>query len=330
MVSGTASSDISSTGHCFYSKLDGVLNKTLLTTSPARAKKSTARSKLECVIQSCDCRWRCIASFHARTGVCLAASISRLPLDWMKQCGLLTSDDDNSWSTYISREALTTNASVGRPSGLWLLDNLFRGCNLGSKGRSLDFSETNVTWNVAGPSGIVGPEKFARLSAASRPKIVTYQGGQFLLDFSQRFTMLVWVKTDDVVQEMPIIQGDAGNNSVLVFWFYPSKNQDQIYLFHKATYYSDIIAQGRLHWRHLSVRKDGDTYAIFVNGSSYRFPYREEGTNGSPEVLGLGFAPQSSRRHHASSFYQGSMACVAIFERALSSGEIKSFMDFCP
>lgn len=325
MAGGTASSDVLSVGACFFSKSDGVLNKTLLTTTPARAKESTARSQLECIIQSCDCRWRCIASFHAQSGVCLAALVSRLPLDWMKQC-LLTSDNDNSWSTYISKEALS--ASVGRPNGLWLLDNLFRGCNLGSKGRLFDSSETGVTWNATGPSGIAGPEKFARLNAPSRLEIEVNQGGQLLLDFTQRFTMLVWVKTEDVAKVMPIIQGSAGANDKIQFWFYPSSNQDQILLGQKKTFLSTINGQGRLHWRHLAALVDVNTYAAFLNGSSWQLPTpNSHGRHGMPEILGLGYPPQSPPN---AKYFQGSMACAAVFERVLSSEEIRSFMNFCP
>lgn len=319
-----SASDIISRG-CQYSKMAGALNESFLAARSINKRKIAAHSEMECVMTTCDCSTRCIASFYRPSGTCLSATITSLPLEWLKQCDLLIDASDGSWATYISSQALTSEASE-RPSALWLLDDMFRGCNLGSKGRQLDCSETGVTWDAVGPLGKASRQRFARLDNNSRPVIEVSHEGQFLLNFNQSFTMMVWVKTDDVPPlKSPILDGISKGNQSLQMWFWPGANQSQIFVGHVRSFSSEIKAEGRLQWRHLSLVYAND-YKLFLNASKWEILSKYHAAKAAqPDILTVGF-----RFNDRLNYYQGSMACIAIFERALQIEKIESFMNYCP
>lgn len=168
---------------CQLSQIDGVISDSFV------QQNISARSAIDCFVSSCDCFSRCILSFHHGSGVCLSTPLSALPLDWMRQCDLLTTSKDSAWSSYVPNEILEHGIKWKRPSGLWLLDKAFRGCNLGSKGRLLDASNVRETWTVAGPR-TSSHAKYMRFDASFYPVIQILHGNKSLINFAVRTTFL--------------------------------------------------------------------------------------------------------------------------------------------
>ena len=245
----------------------------------------------------------------------------------MQQCDLLTTTEDLSWSSSISREAITKNSSWEQPSGLWLMDSVFRGCNLGFKGRKLDSSDFRVTWTVEGPRGGSLGLRYARLDTNTRPVITIKHGNSSLLNMTQSFTVMMWVKTDDVTARMPILEGREGSHYSTLFCFFPSRNLDQVQLAHSKAINTHYNSQGKLFWRHLVFRyMQPSDYKIYLNGTLW--PIHQEFipniNSVQPEKFQIGY------RHRGSFFFRGSMACVSIYEKALSSVEFQTVKNACP
>lgn len=306
---------------CRLLQVEGVLNKN------AVHRNFTARSKLDCVKSSCDCFTRCVVSFHRLSNVCISAPLSPLPLDWMQQCKLLTATEDPSWSSAISSAAITKSSTWERPKGLWLMDSVFRGCNLGTGGQKLDSSDVRVTWTRVGPRGDGSDLRYSRLDKNTRPVIQIKHGSSFLLNASQSLTVLVWVKTDNVKTAMPILEGRKKTNYTTLFWFFPSDQRDQVQMAHFKAVESTVNSQGREFWRHLVFRYHHPTsdYKMYLNGTLWpeKFRFQPPITSWQPEKFQIGFREPSF-------FFHGSMACIIFFEKALSNDEIQSVKNTCP
>lgn len=168
---------VQATIECQFAKLEKMVVEN-------RTKETRAHSELDCLLSSCSCTSPCIASFHEETGVCrwLPTPSLKIPIPFDILQRYLSFVPDKSWSSFISRATLTNSTLWDQPSGLWLMDSVFRGYNLGSKGRRLDCSDKGVVWNDVGPRGSMSGMKFTRLSKASRPVIQNLHDGQYLLN----------------------------------------------------------------------------------------------------------------------------------------------------
>lgn len=305
-----------------YVKVSGVV-------SSHANKESTARSKLDCVISSCSGPARCIVSFHSRSGLCIASPLPRLlPLSWLKQCGLLTVTLDPLWSSYISN---MPEATWERPSGLWLMDSAFRGCNLGAKGRQLDSSDVGVGWSSVGPRGETWGLKYARLNKTSQPVIQVLHGGTYLLNFIQPFTVMLWLRNDDVDDQLVILDGrydPAPIKFATRFWFFNSRNQDMLLFCRDYCTYTTKNAMGRLWWRHVAfVFEGGQNFKVYQNGTLLPvFKFRKDNNPSEVKQLHVGFHHQNYPNYN----FRGAMACISMFEKPLDVNEIRAIMNECP
>ena len=289
-------------------------------------KRSKTDSLIDCLSVSCNCDVRCIASYNPETGLCLSVSIAAVPLDWMKDCDFLVADTGG-WVTYISVHPET---SLERPSAFWMMDDLCRGRNLGSKGSQLDSSVAGVPWSVVGPlHGVSSSRRFARLNASTRPEIQVRHDGNYVLDFTRPFTIALWVKSDDVISRMPLVDGwnsDAAKYA-MHFWFFSSKSQDQVYIWHSLRSFSKVNNAGRLGWRHIIATSNDRTHTkFFLNGTVWPLDRNIVGSlqRVNPDKILIG-----RRVNDNSNIFKGGVGCVVILERAISDEEAGKLMNMC-
>ena len=287
---------------------------------------TTALSELDCLMSSCECSMECVITFHRESGICLSALISPMPLEWMKEC-LFIASNDSSWTSITRIEAVQRNVTWNRPSGLWMLDNVLRGCNLGSHGHLLDSSETGIAWSVIGPRGSGSNLRYARLGSSTRPKVQILHGGSVVLDFLKPISLLLWLKTDSVTAFMPIIEGRsslASNGESAHIWFATNVLNQIWYRSVKGTK-STVNNQDRNNWRHMAfIYLGSNQYETYLNAQLWPEQTVLSGmTVPQPTVIQFGYREPSF-------FFQGSMACIAIYEKAMTASEIKSVMTSCP
>ena len=159
---------------CRFQTIDGVIKGHL------SHSNTTARSLLDCSISSCGCNPRCVGSFNKKSGACVTATLSAAPLAWTKAF-LFSNTSDKDW---VSFAPVASFISLPIAVGLWLMDNSFRGRNLGSTGQRLDSSDTGLAWTTEGPLGSSSPLKYAYFGGSATPQIQVSHSGRFLLDYT--------------------------------------------------------------------------------------------------------------------------------------------------
>ncbi len=215
-------------------------------------------------------------------------------------------------------------------ASLWAFDSVCRGRNLGTKGRLLDSSETNVNW-TAHPLECPNSElKIAHIGAGSELMAALRHGGTQLLNFTQPFTLGLWLKTDDVYGRMPILDGynDEARARTLQFGFLWSFYQNQLMVIGYRKIFSVKNLPGRTTWRHIAVMYLGGTeYDFFLNGRRIN-PF-DNGTLVSArqdtDRLFIGMVA-----YNRGSFLQAKLACVSMFERSMTADELEKWTATCP
>lgn len=300
--------------YTFYT-MDGVLHFS--------HRNSTAQSLLNCLMSTCSRLERCVASFNKKTGACMTATLSTIPQRSWKKDFLFNNDIDKNWvSSFLLRDPALA------PAGMWTMDSFFRGRNLGYKGKVLDSSETGLTWSSEGPRGPLTPFKYALFTGKERPQIQVIRNSIFHIDFTKPFTVALWVKTDAREAIQPLLQGwnTVNDTTAFQFWFYNSKNLDQIFLNANNRIYTELNGTNKLLWRHIAVTYDGkDQYSAYLNGTNWPISIQKGSlTRVNPDVIQIGFLINSNN------VFKGSMACIAIFQRNLTTNEVRAFMLTCP
>lgn len=216
-------------------------------------------------------------------------------------------------------------AVTRQPNALWPLDDAHRGDNLGVLGRQFNLKIENVKWTDVGPLGKKAGN-YVRLGNMTNISVLAHHDGKKLLDLSKPFTITVWVKTDDMVIRMPILETYGKNYARnFHFWFYESQYQDQLYINNPRYVYTTINKTDRLKWRHIACRHHGESkFSFYLNGK--KWPIIQEGKKPSPtkeiEIIYIG----SQRNEY---FFYGNMACFMIFGEALTTDEIKNVRTMC-
>lgn len=229
---------------------------------------------------------------------------------WITQAG--------DWDSYVI-------GAAKQPKALWPLDSVYRGRNLGFGGQQFDLNVENVMWKDAGPLG-KNAGNFAHLDSTTKLSVVAHHGGKKLLDLSKPFTITVWLKTDNRTAIMPIFETYATDNALLFhFIFHPSKSQDQLFMNGPRRAYTTKNNTDRLNWRHIACTHHGESnYSFYLNGNEWLLSH-EEDPKPVPEIeiISIGSRLTASFR------FFGSMACMMIFDKALTPGEIKSVKSLC-
>lgn len=312
------------TRQCGFSNVDGVLNGTY------SHMNSTAVGLLDCIASNCGCKARCGGSFNKKTGLCMTAFMSSALVTCMKDVFFIKSSDD-SWISFVP---MVPRANlIPKPSALWLMDNRSGGRNLGSKGPLLDIIHKGLTWNSEGPLGSMSPLKYARNFKAAESKIQLFHNGSHALNFTQPFTISLWLKTDDFSESGVILDGIGKfNNWATTLYLYPSKNRDQITLSQKVEAKTIVNDTNKFDWRHITAIYLGETnrYAFYLNGTVWPIFNIKTVTEYSvptviPDYINLGYYAWTS-----SHTYKGSMACITFFEKALTQQEVQNLMENCP
>ena len=220
------------------------------------------------------------------------------------------------------------------PSGLWLFDNESKGKNFGTKGPKMDMSVDGLTWTMSGPRGTASAFQYPTKDLTDKskiPKMPLKDNGALLIDFSKPYTIAVWIKTivtgsyrAEVLEGYP--QGS------LDLWFWPSYDLDQIELgpyHHKGQIYRTMKnGNGASEWRHIAVSYESvSKVQMYLNGSSWAL---ETSASGSRTVYQPDYFCLWQQCGRANQGLRGSMACLTIYERALSQNEVRAVMDACP
>lgn len=204
-----------------------------------------------------------------------------------------------------------------------MLDAINRGRNLGPR----DMNEKGLTsWDVMGPRATASNRTFVNVGRAKAAVIQLLHCNRHLINFSGSFSLAVWVKIKDESVPMPIFEwkSDTGVD----FWFYPSNVQDQLqlYLAKGHEYNSKKNNSMRLSWRHVAAvyKKAGDVQFYF-NAHSLGVLSSTTKTLrvDQPNQFNLGRFSSEDR-------FFGSMACLTIYERALTQAEVRLLMNECP
>lgn len=320
---GSAISSVSKHRNCRYSTIPGVLKAIY------SHKNIEARSRMDCIRSSCVCNSRCAASFNKKTGKCLSTTLSAVPLSWTKD-RLFDGTEENVWVSFVPGNSIF---SLPIPDGLWVMDGSFQGQNLGSKGSKLDMSVNKLTWGSVGPLGYSSSLKYARGFTAARPQIQNRHGSNFLLDFGNSFSLAMWVKADNFIDYAVLLDGwnsDEKKWSVSLY-MWPSKNLDQITLSTNVEARSTLNETNKLNWRHIAAIKEGTGhYSLYLNGTKWPILFNKPigymSSRRTPDVIRVGHYPETDYKF----YFKGSIACIAIFERALTVTEVRQYMASCP
>lgn len=307
--------------------------KGLVLKSEFRDYNIIARSQVDCLSSLCAGRLStCAVSFNDETHECLLSTESSQNVSLSLSSKTEAARDPN-WSTELPLEfepAASSKPSGIRPgnaSAMWLLDMTYKGRNLGSKGALLDMDDSSLTlWNQPGPRGMLFSQMFVTMDTSNAATIQILHGDSYALNFSGAFTMACWVKTDDIGPDgmMPIFEGlpDFPGQD---FWLVSHQDRLKFRVGPDHYYQTDTYATGRLSWRHIAaVYKEVGNAQFYINATSLTlFKSPKTVPNYQPDSYTVG---HSISGHH----FMGSMACLTIFEKALSQADVAALMAACP
>lgn len=302
--------------------------------SDIRIQTVTVRSVSDCLRTVCAAELStCAVSFHKPTGGCV---LSAMTAHCIAQHPNRTTSvvKDSGWSTYLPShlphpqpgQPPCFETPLEPPSALWMMDVGNKGRNLGTKGAALDMNEVGLTaWNVQGPRGKASNKTFVRLDAANRATMSNKHSGACVLSFMGSFTMAAWVKTDNISGGgFPILEGVPNGQD---FWF--GGTQVAAIYFEVGAghfYVSQSDAKGKLFWRHIAAVYGGSNNTqIYINGTSVTL-YKTVKNVQNYQIDSYNFAHNSGYTPNL----LGSIACVTIYERALSRSEVIKLMNACP
>lgn len=133
---------------------------------------------------------------------------------------------------------------------------------------------------------------------------------------------MLWLKTDNISEGMPIIHGQSGSKVTYRLWFWPS--WDHIVFVGSHWFESNRISTGKLSWRHVSITSNGSSfYQLYLNGTPWTSVTGKK-NNVPVKQFQVGFYKALPY------FFQGSMACIVYYERVITAAEIKAIMNTCP
>lgn len=303
--------------NCYFSFINGIIRAGLPN------KSAVAGSLLDCAISRCGCKRDCLGSYNSNSEACITVTLNAALLGWLGDALIIKSDD----SDWVSFAPVSSFATLATPACVWLMDDSFRGLNLGSKGPRLDSSDTGLQWIGKGPRGSASSLKYAYFDGHQKAKIQVRYSDKYLLDFTEPFSIALWIKTDNSLGERPLLDGwnSDANTYAAQFWFYPSTGLDEIYFRANSVLKSKKNDTGKLMWRHLAVIFAGsDDYTFYLNGSVWPISLKTSGglMRVNPDLINIG--------HRSDNVFKGSMACIAIFEQALTQAEVYRWMLDCP
>lgn len=277
-----------------------------------------ASSEVDCVRAACAAGpAACAASFRAASGQCVSAAVASSLL-LSPQSAIYASSDG--WCTLVSQ-----NLIPEAPSALWILDSLHKGRNLGSKDRLPDIEGNLTSWNVTGPRW-ASKKTFAKFDQFSKALVDLQHDSKQIINFDGPFTIAVWLKCEKIDETVPIVEGNPRPN--LDLWLQTDGNQDAInfQIGLKMSSQSNFMSVDRFSWRHIAVvlHGFGDT-SFFANGISLGVKFSKAGNYSlfRPSYFRVG---KFAKNH----FLEGSMACLSIYEIALSREHVVVLMNACP
>ncbi len=289
----------------------------------------SALSAIQC-LQHCLCSERCLVSYNARDKLCCPASLHQLMTTWMNT-SYIEATPDRLWTTYIvkKRNDAEVASVLDKPSGLWLFDNEHKCRNVGTKGPALDMRDcsSSLSWTQRGPHDSHTSLIYPKYTGTTVPKIPVIESGTVLLNMKTAFTVAFWIKTGTRVDQHPILEGYSG--SAFELWLWPSKGSDQLFMspyLGTHEYTTVVNATGKEGWRHMSVTYDGPgNVHFYLNGDDWPIAARKVSTQFmEPTYLCVWKHCDGSR------IIDASLACLAIYERAISAVENRLLMRACP
>ena len=290
-------------------------------------KNITASSLLSCIIFGCDdmLTLRCVGSFNQKTGACRTATLNAVPLSWTKAY-IFNNSSDEDWVAFAPSRSLVSQQT---PPGLWMMDHMFRGRNLGSAGSFFDSSVEGLKWSSAGPLGASSDWKYSLFDGSQKPAIINKQNDHYFIDFTKPYTLGVWIKTVDQRKNFPVIEGwsTIGDERSWYIWFFRSTRADQITVLGNAWGTRSFVNNtSKLLWRHLAVSyRGGKDISLFLNGSIWAIEYTIPA-----HTTNLKFAEVFNIGHRGNDRYKGSIACLIYYKSAFNAEQVRTLMHNCP
>jgi len=213
------------------------------------------------------------------------------------------------------------------PSALWLFDDVNKGRNLGKKGSQLDMTTVGLVWNTVGPRGAASARRYSKYVGPGGPTVQLQHDGSYALTFTGPYTITFWVKTDNVAVRMLLIEGYP--NPSFEIWFWPSDQRDQILVAPASPnheYTTVRNATGNDEWRHIAFvyRAVGDV-SFYLNGHAWQHTSTTASSivKQPTKICLFEHCLYRDQLH-------GSMACLSMFDRALTQEEMVFIMRSCP
>lgn len=300
---------------CSFETTDDVIREDL------SLENSTAHSALDCLIRNCGCNARCVVSFNQVTGACMTATLSAAPLAWTKRF-LFRSTKDKNWRSFAPKASVV---SLPTAVGLWLMDNTFRGRNLGSIGQRLDSSDSGLVWNSEGPLGPRSPLKYAYFNGRAKSKIRNRYNFNYLLSFVKTITIGLWVKTSNRDSKEPLLEGKVLFKKSSDLCLVLSETKDTLYVHGNRIVQTVVNGTDRLQWRHITAVFNGRILtSIYLNANKWSMKSHDDDKmfKVSPDIINFGSKGSLS--------FMGSMACISFFNVSLTQEEVRSLMHSCP
>lgn len=288
-------------------------------------RSSQANSAFQCLIWSCGCHSRCIASFHEGTGVCRSISLGNLPYQWLKSCPTFATNDSSEWTTFL---ADSSAEEYTRPAGLWVLDNAFRACNLGRTGQTVTLREGGLKYLDPGPGQATGA-RFARFHKNIYPLIRHKLQGSSIFNFNKPFVIALWVRMSvhQTPKALSLLNGwnDKAFRSSIVLTM-ERKKKDAFYFNH----YRELEAslEKSTSWRHISWMFFGKKMYFFSADGKFVDLTQSVESDVDPIqptdfFIGYIWGKEDFR-------FFGNMACISIYERIDRNESFDKIRKSCP
>lgn len=229
-----------------------------------------------------------------------------------------------------------TNANPRFVNSCAFLLQEFKGKNFGTAGAALDFSANDCDFGTAGgpfrPHSVYycdiddEDEVHSEVVALTKHRVL-------LFDFTKAFTIGMWVKTTKHIKcscTLVATKPDFGPR----FMFPPSASDDNqlaLALGQSATTWAvtTVDSTDVAKWRHVGVAYKPPTgVTFFRNGLVWQT--HKHMTSISERVTAQSLVMWERSPDQGAAFFSGQMACVGLFQEALSASEMHLMKNRCP
>lgn len=319
LLSGPCLGENTASRSGYFSKMAGVLK------GLQGEKRINASSLFDCLARSFCFDEECALSYHENLGRCLYAAVGMFAR-LRTQC-IFEHTPDPSWISFVTTQP---QERFGHPLGLWLLDTVCRGRNLGSWGRdkNVEVAGDLVDWNhESKPENRAGAGNFhfLKLEGNYSLRIDLQEAARFTED--QPFSLALWVKANAKKNSMTILEAynKEGQPAFIMRISTKTKKHLLVRRIGRFTAVLNLPEKNVPTWIHMAVVFSGEQkHEFYINGNNVFVEGRTlSGPRRRFDKLYIG----GKLPNHS---LIGSAACLAIYKETLSQRRVKLLMDNCP